>query len=95
MNKYGEKRAIGIITFNTLGAKQVIRDIGRVLNISLPIIDEIAKAITTKNLKDSYVVGSKFHRLINSNPDYIKLYNASVKLEGLLDIYQFMLLELL
>ena len=83
MNKYGEKRAIGIITFNTLGAKQVIRDIGRVLNISLPIIDEIAKAITTKNLKDSYVVGSKFHRLINSNPDYIKLYNASVKLEGL------------
>lgn len=83
MNKYGEKRAIGIITFNTLGAKQVIRDVGRVLNISLPIIDEIAKAITTKNLKDSYVVGSKFHRLINSNPDYIKLYNASVKLEGL------------
>lgn len=51
MNKYGEKRAIGIITFNTLGAKQVIRDIGRVLNISLPIIDEIAKAITTKTLK--------------------------------------------
>ena len=83
MNKYGEKRAIGIITFNTLGAKQVIRDVGRVLNISLPIIDEIAKAITTKNLKDSYVVGSKFHRLINSNPDYIKLYNASIKLEGL------------
>ena len=83
MNKYGEKRAIGIITFNTLGAKQVIRDVGRVLNISLPIIDEIAKAITTKNLKDSYVVGSKFHRIINSNPDYIKLYNASVKLEGL------------
>ena len=83
MNKYGEKRAIGIITFNTLGAKQVIRDVGRVLNISLPIIDEIAKAITTKNLKDSYVVGSKFYRLINSNPDYIKLYNASVKLEGL------------
>ena len=83
MNKYGEKRAIGIITFNTLGAKQVIRDVGRVLNISLPIIDEIAKAITTKNLKDSYVVGSKFHRIINSNPDYIKLYNASIKLEGL------------
>ena len=83
MNKYGEKRAIGIITFNTLGAKQVIRDVGRVLNISLPIIDEIAKAITTKDLKDSYVAGSKFYRLINSNPNYVKLYNASVKLEGL------------
>ena len=33
-----------VITFNTLGAKQVIRDVGRVLNISLPIINEIAKA---------------------------------------------------
>ena len=27
MNKYGEKKAIGIITFNTLGAKQVIRGV--------------------------------------------------------------------
>ncbi len=83
MKKYGEKRAIGIITFNTLGAKQVIRDVGRVLNISLPIIDEIAKSITSKELKDSYVMGSKFYRLINSNSEYMKLYKASLKLEGL------------
>ncbi len=83
MEKYGEKRAIGIITFNTLGAKQVIRDVGRVLNISLPIIDEIAKSITSKELKDSYVMGSKFYRLINSNSEYMKLYKASLKLEGL------------
>ena len=83
MKKYGEKKAIGIITFNTLGAKQVVRDIGRVLNISLPIIDEISKSITTKELKDSYISGSKFYRLINSNNEYIKLYNACLKLEGL------------
>ena len=35
--KYGEKHAIGIITFNTLGAKQVIRDLARCMDISLPI----------------------------------------------------------
>lgn len=83
MNKYGEKRAIGIITFNTLGAKQVIRDVGRVLNISLPIIDEISKSITEKTLKQSYEAGGKFHRIINSNEEYIRLYRASLKLEGL------------
>ena len=83
MNKYGEKRAVGIISFNTLGAKQVIRDVGRILNISLPIIDEIAKSITTRELKDSYVSGSKFYRLINSNSDYKNLYDISTYLEGL------------
>ena len=83
MNKYGEKRAIGIITFNTLGAKQVIRDVGRVLNISLPIVDDIAKSITTKELKDSFIPGSRFYRLINAREDYKTLYMASLKLEGL------------
>lgn len=83
MNKYGEKKAIGIITFNTLGAKQVIRDVGRVLDISLPIIDEIAKSIIGKNLQESYAMNGKFYRLINSNSEYMKLYKASVKLEGL------------
>lgn len=81
--KYGDKRAIGIITFNTLGAKQIIRDLGRVMNIMPPSVDEIAKAITSKELKDSYIKDSKFYRLINSRSEYRKLYDISLKLEGL------------
>lgn len=81
--KYGEKRAIGIITFNTLGAKQIIRDLGRVMNIMPPSVDEIAKAITSKDLKGSYIKDSKFYRLINSRDDYRRLYDISLKLEGL------------
>ena len=82
-NKYGEKKAVGIITFNTLGAKQVIRDVGRCMDIALPIIDDIAKAITSKELKDSYVEGSKFYRLINTNDMHKRLYDIALKLEGL------------
>lgn len=81
--KYGEKRATGIITFNTLGAKQVIRDLGKCMNLSLPIIDDIAKSITSKELKESYVNDAKFHRLINSRNEYKKLYDIALKLEGL------------
>ena len=81
--KYGNKKVAGIITFNTLGAKQVIRDLGRCMDISLPIIDDIAKSITSKDIKDSYVEGSKFYRLINSNDMHKRLYKCALKLEGL------------
>ena len=83
IRKYGNKKATGIITFNTLGAKQVIRDLGRCMNISLPIVDEMAKAITSKELKDSYIKDSRFYRLINSKDEYKKLYEIALKLEGL------------
>ena len=82
-NKYGEKKVAGIITFNTLGAKQVIRDLGRVFNISGPIIDDIAKGITTKELKNSYVKDSRFYNLINSKDEYKRLFKIALKLEGL------------
>ena len=67
--KYGNKKVAGIITFNTLGAKQVIRDLGRSMDISLPIIDEVAKSINFKTLEDSYNEHSKFYRLINSRDE--------------------------
>ena len=47
INKYGEKKVAGIITFNTLAAKQVIRDVSRVMNIKLHLVDEIT--ITSKD----------------------------------------------
>lgn len=81
--KYGNKKVTGIITFNTLGAKQVIRDVGRCMNISLPIIDDIAKSITTKDLSESYNPNTRFYRLINSKEEYKILYDVSKHLEGL------------
>ena len=82
INKYGEKRVVGIITFNTLGAKQVIRDIGRVLNINLSLIDTIAK-LCTKDLKTSYLENKNLKKLIDNSEELKKLYNISLHLEGL------------
>lgn len=83
INRYGEKHAIGIITFNTFGAKQVIRDLARCMSISLPITDDICKSITSKDLTGSYIDGSKFYRLINSKREFKMLYEIGKHLEGL------------
>lgn len=82
-NKYGEKHAIGIITFNTLGAKQVVRDLARCMDISLPITDDICRSITSKDLSDSYIQESKFYRIINSKRELKMLFDIGRHLEGL------------
>ena len=82
IDKYGEKKVVGIITFNTLGAKQVIRDVGRVLNIKLSLIDNIAK-LCTKDLKTSLEENTNLKKIINNSDELKKLYNISLHLEGL------------
>ena len=47
--KYGEDKVSQIITFGTMKAKQAVRDVGRVLNVSYPETDAIAKAIPFSN----------------------------------------------
>jgi len=81
-NKYGEKKVVGIITFNTLGAKQVIRDVGRVLKINQRLIDNIAK-MCIKDLKTSYQENQNLQKLINNSSELKRLYDISLNLEGL------------
>lgn len=45
LNKYGKDNVAQIITFGTMKAKMVIRDVGRVLNVPLAKVNEIAKLI--------------------------------------------------
>ena len=55
--KYGEKRVSGIITFGTMAAKQVLRDVARVLNIPIYKVDSLSKFIpnfTKDKLEDIY-----------------------------------------
>ena len=81
-NKYGEKKVVGIITFNTLGAKQVIRDVGRVLKINPRLIDTVSK-MCTKDLNASYKDNKNLQKLINNSYELKKLYDISLHLEGL------------
>ena len=80
--KYGDKKVVGIITFNTLGAKQVIRDVGRILNISSKLIDTVAK-MCSKDLHSSYKENKNLQKLINNSEELKKLYDISLHLEGL------------
>ena len=82
IDKYGEKKVVGIITFNTLGAKQAIRDVGRVLNINSSLIDNVAR-LCNKDLKSSYEENQRLKKLINNSSDLQKLYNIAMHIEGL------------
>ncbi len=83
INKYGNKKVAGIITFNTLSPKQVIKDVGRILSISLTLIDTISKLITEKTLILSYQNNSKLKLIIDSSEELKKLYDIAMHLETL------------
>ena len=82
IDKYGQKKVVGIITFNTLGAKQAIRDVGRVLDMKQSLIDTIAK-LCTKDLATSYKEKARLRKLIDNSDEIKKLYNIAFHLEGL------------
>lgn len=84
IHKYGEKKVAGIITFDTLAAKQVVRDVARVLEIPLTEVDSITKLLSpTKPLLESINTNIKLKRLIESNTKYQKLIDIASHLEGL------------
>ena len=84
IEKYGLKKVAGIITFDTLAAKQVIRDVGRVLGISITDIDEINRLISNKEtLIENYTNNLKLKRLIEQSYQYKNLFDIAKKLEGL------------
>ena len=82
INKYGGEHVVGIISFNTLGAKQVIRDVGRVLDLDQRLIDTLARA-SSDDLESAYKTVAKFKKLIDSSSDLKKLYDICLHLEGL------------
>ena len=85
VEKYGKKRVSGIVTFGTLGAKQVLRDVARVLNIPNYKIDGLSKfipAFTKDKLKDFYNKNKVFKTRIDSDELLSKMFDIAVKIEG-------------
>ncbi len=83
--KYGEKRVSGIVTFGTLSAKQVIRDVSRVLNIPTYKVDSLSKfipAFTKDKLKDFYNKNASFKARIDSDTNLSKMFEIANILEG-------------
>ena len=83
--KYGEKRVSGIITFGTMAAKQVIRDVSRVLNIPLYKVDSLCKFIppsSHETLKEIYNNNQTFKTRVESDTILSDMFQIAVKLEG-------------
>lgn len=82
--KYGQKKVAGIITFGTLGAKQIIRDVGRVMELPIRQVDQICKSLDSKKtLKENYLENAKLRNQFREEQELQKLYQIASKLEGL------------
>ena len=84
-NKYGSKCVSNIVTFNTMGAKLCIRDIGRVMNIALTDIDKITKLIGNKKDKLENIINNDLNikKFVTSDLKLEKLISIAIKLEGI------------
>ncbi|MDS1030731.1 DNA polymerase III subunit alpha [Bacillota bacterium LX-D] len=85
-NKYGNDHVSQIITFGTMAAKASIRDVGRVMNISLSEVDKIAKLIPNElgiSLEKALELNSDLKDFINQDERYQRLYNTAQALEGM------------
>lgn len=92
-DKYGADHVSQIITFNTLGAKGAIRDVGRVLGVPLQEVDQLCKLIPTGTKMpgsgDSITIRNclneiiEFREAANSNELYKELVTTAAEMEGI------------
>ena len=86
VEKYGQENVCQIITFGSMGAKTVVRDVSRVLDIPLDRADEIAKMIPEGpgvDLDQAFDENPDFRALKNAdNPEVQKMMQYAEVLEG-------------
>ena len=86
VKKYGSDKVSQIITFGTLKAKLVIRDVGRALNIPYNEVDKVAKAIPDDikmTLDKALEASPDFKSIYQEDPTIKRLIDLARKLEGL------------
>ena len=84
--KYGQENVAQIITFGTMQARAVIRDVGRVMGIAYADVDRIAKMIPpdpSKTLKDALVSEPELANLYKNDSQITQLIDTALSLEGL------------
>ncbi|MGK2897015.1 MAG: DNA polymerase III subunit alpha [Candidatus Makana argininalis] len=83
--KYGKDYVSQIITFGTMTAKAVIKDVGRVLGHSYSFVNKISKLIPNDygiNIKNSLIKSHKLKLMYDNNEEIKILINMAQKLEG-------------
>lgn len=81
--KYGRNKVAQIITFGTMAARAVIRDVGRATGIEYSYCDKLAKMIPFgSNLKECLEKVSEFRQLYKTDKTATELIDFALKLEG-------------
>ena len=83
-DKYGHDHVCGIITFGTLAAKAVIRDVGRVLGMSYADVDVVAKAVPNDlHITIEKALEGPLGDMVQSSDEVRRLIDISKALEGM------------
>lgn len=83
-HRYGEDSVAQIITFGTMQARAVVRDVGRVMDIPILEVDRMAKLIPQNmKLDQAMETQAELRQIVKSKPEYQKLLTIARKLEGL------------
>ena len=77
--KYGKDRVVQIVTFGTLAARGVIRDVGRVLDMPYAQVDSIAKMIPNE-------LNITLDKALKENPDLKKAYDSDERVHELIEM---------
>ena len=79
VQKYGKDHVVQIVTFGTLAARGVIRDVGRVLNLPYSYVDAIAKSIPME-------LGITIEKALKENPELKAVYDTDEQAKNLIDM---------
>ena len=86
VRKYGKDRVVQIVTFGTMGARDAIRDVGRVLDMPYAQVDIIAKMIPTElniTIDKALTMNPELRKQYEEDPQIRYLIDMSKRLEGL------------
>ncbi len=79
VRKYGSDRVVQIVTFGTLAARNVLRDVGRVMDLPYAFVDSIAKMVPKE-------LNITLERALNTNPEFKTLYDSNEQVKELVDM---------
>ena len=79
MEKYGKDHVVQIVTFGTMAARGVIRDVGRVLDLPYNYVDSIAKAVPME-------LGITIEKALQHNPEFKNIYQTDEQARNLIDM---------
>ena len=79
VRKYGKERVVQIVTFGTMAARGVIRDVGRVLDLPYAVCDSVAKMIPNE-------LGITIDKALKMNPELRKLYESDDSIHNLINM---------